>query len=85
MTLKSISKGTVNAAKEVGKTIMADTPRWAKWVRISGYIAASIGIALSSTNPVTAPVAIAVLIPYSGYLTTLGTAAGIFAQMFKKE
>jgi hypothetical protein len=75
----------LNLVKEAGKTIIADTPLWAKIVRISGYAVASIGLAVGAANPVTAPAVIAVLIPYSAYMTTIGTAAGIFAQMFKKK
>ncbi len=85
MTLKSISKGTVNAAKEVGKTIMADTPKWAKIVRFCGLGLTAVGGALATTTPAAIPLAvIAAIVPYNSLITMSGTFLIMFAQMFKK-
>lgn len=85
MTLKSISKDTVTAVKEVGKAIMADTPKWAKIVRLFGLGLTAVGGALATTTPAAIPIAIiASIVPYNSLITLSGTALIMFAQMQKK-
>jgi hypothetical protein len=80
---------TLDKAKEIGKEAVkvyfSDTPKWAKIVRLAGIVLSAVGGTLALTNPVTAPVGIAVLIPYSGYMTAIGTFSALFVQGFSKK
>jgi len=81
----AIIEKTKDVVKQGLDTYFSDTPKWAKIVRLSGIILTSIGGALAMTNPITAPAGIALLIPYSGYMTVLGSSIAIFVQGFKKN
>jgi len=72
----------------VGKALdvyFSDTPKWAKIVRFIGIGLAAIGGTLSMTNPITAPIGIAFLVPYAGYFTMTGTFTALFVQGFSKK
>lgn len=80
---------TIDKAKEIGKqainTYFSDTPKWAKIVRFTGIILTAVGASLLQTNPITAPIGLAVLIPYANYIVYGGTLASLIAQGFQKK
>jgi hypothetical protein len=79
---------TLDKAKEIGKEAVkvyfSDTPKWAKIVRFAGLVLSAVGGTLALTNPVTAPAGIAILVPYAGYMTSIGTFTALFIQGFQK-
>lgn len=86
MTLESAKIGIVNTVKSAGTTLMADTPKWAKIVRLVGTAFTAIGGALTTASPATLPIFVATTVfPYSGLITVIGSAMILFAQMTKKN
>ena len=74
MTLKNLPKNAVNA-------YMADTPKWAKVVRLVGLVAGAAGGAILTSNPALWPVGVIVAAPY---MVTIGNFTALFVQSFKK-
>lgn len=81
MTLKSISKNTVEIVKSAGKDYMADTPKWAKVVRLIGLVVGAAGGTILTSNPVMWPVAVIAAAPY---MTMIGNFTALLVQSFKK-
>jgi len=82
--MQAIEK-TKEYSKAIGDAIMSDTPKWAKVVRLISLGLTSLGGTLMMTNPVTAPAGIALLIPYAGYITFIGSFSATFVQFFGKK
>lgn len=81
----SLTEKSFELMKSAGTAIMSDTPKWAKIVRLISLGVTALGSTLAMTNPVTAPAGIALLIPYSSYLTFAGTFSALFVQFFTKK
>jgi hypothetical protein len=67
--------------KKLSENYMADTPRWAKVVRLVGLVAGAAGGAILTSNHVLWPVA---LIAAAPYMVTVGNFTALFVQSFKK-
>ena len=69
--------------KSVGKSIISDTPTWAKVVRLVGIGVLSLGLSLQ--NPPAGISVFTVLAPYAGVMQWAGNFGIIFAQLFSKK
>ena len=69
--------------KSVGKSIISDTPTWAKVVRLVGIGVLSLGLSLQ--NPPAGIALFTVLAPYAGVMQWAGNFGIIFAQLFSKK
>lgn len=73
------------AGSDAIKAYLSDTPKWAKIVRLTGIILTAVGASLAQTNPITAPIGLAVLIPYANWFIYGGTLTSLIVQGFQKK
>lgn len=73
MSVKEIAKG-------IGNNLLADTPKWAKWVRIAGLVVVAAGSTITKSTA-QMPDALTIAAPY---MIDIGSFLIAFVQFFKK-